>query len=209
MVNRTGYIYNRKTVDGTVDKKELWLHLPTSHLPFSRQKFTEKKNICKRTDILEIVFNTDWDISLRFNSNRQIVLWICPCMNLSTTDPQSESLRAGRWRKLEVHSIWGIRVQWYCFSFRIQGGFFRGQPAFLAENNNARVENNNQEGQNEAAPPPVQPAPRIPSATPDGHVDAARTNMNEENERPGAWAFTWTFFSSFFASLIPDQPNVI
>lgn len=34
-------------------------------------------------------------------------------------------------------------------------------------------------------------------------------NQNDDNERPGALAFTWTFFSSFFASLIPEQPHVL
>ncbi|XP_074097897.1 homocysteine-induced endoplasmic reticulum protein [Cotesia typhae] len=34
-------------------------------------------------------------------------------------------------------------------------------------------------------------------------------NQNEDNERPGALALTWTFFSSFFASLIPEQPHVL
>lgn len=90
-----------------------------------------------------------------------------------------------------------------------QGGFFRVQPILLGENNNARVDNNNQVLQNEAMGPqavPQQQNPQMPTPQPE-----ARTNANEENEeqRPGALAFTWTFFSSFFASLIPDQPNVI
>lgn len=90
-----------------------------------------------------------------------------------------------------------------------QGGFFRVQPILLAENNNGRVDNNNQVLQNEAAGPqivPQQQNAQVPTVQPE-----ARTNPNEENEeqRPGALAFTWTFFSSFFASLIPDQPNVI
>lgn len=90
-----------------------------------------------------------------------------------------------------------------------QGGFFRVQPILLGENNNGRVDNNNQVLQNEAMGPqpvPQQQNPQVPTPQPE-----ARTNANEENEeqRPGALAFTWTFFSSFFASLIPDQPNVI
>lgn len=72
------------------------------------------------------------------------------------------------------------------------------------------MDNNNQVLQNEAAGPqivPQQQNAQVPTVQP----EAARTNPNEENEeqRPGALAFTWTFFSSFFASLIPDQPNVI
>ncbi|CAL7945574.1 unnamed protein product [Xylocopa violacea] len=93
-----------------------------------------------------------------------------------------------------------------------QGGFFRVQPLPLPENNNGRVDrvdNNNQMLQNEAAgPQPViqQQNGQVPTVQAE-----ARTNANEEHEeeRPGALAFTWTFFSTFFASLIPDQPNVI
>ncbi|XP_011869572.1 PREDICTED: homocysteine-responsive endoplasmic reticulum-resident ubiquitin-like domain member 2 protein [Vollenhovia emeryi] len=90
-----------------------------------------------------------------------------------------------------------------------QGGFFRVQPILLAENNNGRADNNNQVLQNEVVGPqavPQQQNAQVPTVQPE-----ARTNANEENEeqRPGALAFTWTFFSSFFASLIPDQPNVI
>ena len=90
-----------------------------------------------------------------------------------------------------------------------QGGFFRIQPILLPENNNGRLDNNNQILQNEAVgPQPVQQQQNGQMPT----VQAeARTNANEEHEeeRPGALAFTWTFFSTFFASLIPDQPNVI
>lgn len=93
-----------------------------------------------------------------------------------------------------------------------QGGFFRVQPILIAENNNARVDrrdNNNQVLQNEAIGPqlvPQQPNDQVPTVQAE-----ARTNADEDNEeeRPGALAFTWTFFSTFFASLIPDQPNVI
>lgn len=90
-----------------------------------------------------------------------------------------------------------------------QGGFFRVQLYVLPANNNIRPGNNNQVLQNEGAEPQVVPAQQngqVPTVQPE-----ARINANEENEeeRPGAFAFTWTFFSSFFASLIPDQPNVI
>lgn len=93
--------------------------------------------------------------------------------------------------------------------YRYQGGFLRIQPILLPENNNGRVNNNNQALQNEAAgpqAPPQQQNGQVPTAQAE-----ARTNANEEDEeeRPGALAFTWTFFSTFFASLIPDQPNVI
>ncbi|XP_015179620.1 PREDICTED: homocysteine-responsive endoplasmic reticulum-resident ubiquitin-like domain member 2 protein [Polistes dominula] len=88
-----------------------------------------------------------------------------------------------------------------------QSGFFRVQAIILPENN-LRPDNNNQVLQNEGAAPQIVPAQQhgqVPTVQPE-----ARTNANDENEeRPGALAFTWTFFSSFFASLIPDQPNVI
>lgn len=105
--------------------------------------------------------------------------------------------------------VWKLLgVTWDIHS-RYQGGFFRVQPILLVENNNGRVDNNNQVLQNEVVGPqavPQQQNAQVPTVQPE-----ARTNANEENEeqRPGALAFTWTFFSSFFASLIPDQPNVI
>lgn len=93
--------------------------------------------------------------------------------------------------------------------YRYQSGFFRLEfIIYIPENNNARPDNNNQVLQNEGAAPQVVPAQQngqVATVQPE-----ARTNANGENEeRPGALAFTWTFFSSFFASLIPDQPNVI
>lgn len=96
--------------------------------------------------------------------------------------------------------------------FRFQGGFFRVQPILLPENNNGRgdrVDNNNQMLQNEAIGP--EPVPQQQNGQVPTVQAEARTNANEEHEeeRPGALAFTWTFFSTFFASLIPDQPNVI
>lgn len=88
-----------------------------------------------------------------------------------------------------------------------QGGFFRVQPVPLVENNNARPENNNQVAPNEAADQEgaQQEGQEIRTEAEE------RTTPNEENEtdRPGALAFTWSFLSSFFASLIPDQPNVL
>ncbi|XP_051171595.1 homocysteine-responsive endoplasmic reticulum-resident ubiquitin-like domain member 2 protein [Leptopilina boulardi] len=92
-------------------------------------------------------------------------------------------------------------------------GFFRVQPVLMPENNNARPEENNprpenNNPQNDEQQPGVQQD--------NGQEIRAETNertnlINEENEteRPGALAFTWSFFSSFFASLIPDQPNVL
>ncbi|XP_032680808.1 homocysteine-responsive endoplasmic reticulum-resident ubiquitin-like domain member 2 protein [Odontomachus brunneus] len=90
-----------------------------------------------------------------------------------------------------------------------QGGFFRERAILLAENNNGRADNNNQVLHNEVVGPqavPQQQNAQVPTV----QQPEPRTNANEnEEQRPGALAFTWTFFSSFFASLIPDQPNVI
>ncbi|XP_063995753.1 homocysteine-responsive endoplasmic reticulum-resident ubiquitin-like domain member 2 protein [Diachasmimorpha longicaudata] len=88
--------------------------------------------------------------------------------------------------------------------YLIQSGFFRGQPIF--PNDNGRAENDNN-ADNEAA----QPADSIhqrnqPPAAETPPQEQRATNPNEDNGRPGAWALTWTFFSSFFASLIPEQP---
>lgn len=73
----------------------------------------------------------------------------------------------------------------------------------LPENNNARPENNNPQNEEPVANQQENQETRAETEE--------RTNPNEENEtdRPGALAFTWSFFSSFFASLIPDQPNVL
>ncbi|XP_053987224.1 homocysteine-responsive endoplasmic reticulum-resident ubiquitin-like domain member 2 protein [Hylaeus volcanicus] len=91
-----------------------------------------------------------------------------------------------------------------------QIGFFRGHPIPLFDNDRVdRVDNNNQAWQNEAVGP--QPMQQQQNGQLPAVQAEARTNANEEHEeeRPGALAFTWTFFSTFFASLIPDQPNVI
>lgn len=93
-------------------------------------------------------------------------------------------------------------------------GFFRVQPVLLPENNNARPEENNPRPENNNAQNDEQIGVQQEGG---GNQETNRTvpderiNPNEENEteRPGALAFTWSFFSSFFASLIPDQPNVL
>lgn len=87
-----------------------------------------------------------------------------------------------------------------------QGGYFRVQPIVLYENNNGRADNNNQVLQNEAGGAQAVQQQNGQAATAEGRTNA---NDEQEEERPGALAFTWTFFSTFFASLIPDQPNVI
>lgn len=83
------------------------------------------------------------------------------------------------------------------------------QPILVAENNNIFLDNNNQGQQNEIVGPQQGIPPQNGQAAdvePEGRTDA---NDNNEEVRPGALGYTWTFFSSFFASLIPDQPNVI
>lgn len=88
-----------------------------------------------------------------------------------------------------------------------QRGFIRVQPV-VPENNNARAENNNQILQNEANG--ARGAGIQQNGQTQGGQTEARTNANSEieEERPGALAVTWTFFSSFFTSLIPDGPDV-
>ncbi|KAK0077834.1 hypothetical protein PV325_003396 [Microctonus aethiopoides] len=123
--------------------------------------------------------------------------------------------------------------------YLIQGGFFRGQQNYLADNNNARENNqvNDQvaapqaptaaaaaatttattsntisdsasQQQSTSQPPNSQPVNPDTTGGTTNHEERT-TNVNEDNERPGALALSWTFFSSFFASLIPEQPHVI
>lgn len=96
-----------------------------------------------------------------------------------------------------------------------QIGFFRVQapaaipqpappPAPVPENNNVvqagrdivRHGNVHQLGEEHAAP----------AAQRDGDSDTDE-RVAQEPERPSLLAITWTFFSSFFASLIPEQPG--
>ncbi|XP_049787355.1 homocysteine-responsive endoplasmic reticulum-resident ubiquitin-like domain member 2 protein [Schistocerca cancellata] len=96
-----------------------------------------------------------------------------------------------------------------------QIGFFRVQapaaipqpappPAPVPENNNVvhagrdivRHGNVHQLGEEAAAPAPQR----------DGDSDTDERAV-QEPERPSLLAITWTFFSSFFASLIPEQPG--
>lgn len=86
----------------------------------------------------------------------------------------------------------------------------RGEENNAQAENNVRPENNNPNQQNEAQGE-GQAAPAALAEQVTNAQGEARTNGNEENgtDRRGALAFTWMFFSSFFASLIPDQPNVM
>ncbi|KAJ9596965.1 hypothetical protein L9F63_011995 [Diploptera punctata] len=93
-----------------------------------------------------------------------------------------------------------------------QLGFFRAQQLqgarVVAENNNeamnARVvENNNIQNQDEAVA--AGGADRPPREEGSGGAEAP----DPEPDRPSLFALTWTFFTSFFASLIPEQPGAL
>jgi hypothetical protein len=83
----------------------------------------------------------------------------------------------------------------------------------VAENNNeainARVvENNNLQNQNDGlggapAGAEVQGQQRLP------REDSGAEEPDPEPDRPSLFALTWTFFTSFFASLIPEQPGAL
>ena len=100
--------------------------------------------------------------------------------------------------------------------FRYQLGFFRAQQLqaarLVAENNNeavnARVaENNNIQNQNEEV--------GAAAAVGGGGGERPREEgsgaeaPDPEPDRPSLFALTWTFFTSFFASLIPEQPGAL
>ena len=90
-------------------------------------------------------------------------------------------------------------------------GFFRAQQLqaarLAAENNNeavnARVvENNNVQNQNEGAGAGAGDRPTREEGS-------AAEAPDPEPDRPSLFALTWTFFTSFFASLIPEQPGAL
>ncbi|PNF21816.1 Homocysteine-responsive endoplasmic reticulum-resident ubiquitin-like domain member 2 protein [Cryptotermes secundus] len=97
-----------------------------------------------------------------------------------------------------------------------QLGFFRAQQLqaarIVAENNNEAVdergvvENNNLQNQNEGmgARAEVQGQQRLPREEGSGAEEP-----DPEPDRPSVFAITWTIFTSFFASLIPEQPGAL
>lgn len=113
--------------------------------------------------------------------------------------------------------------------YLIQGGFLRIPPLFLGENNNGVIENNNnnniinnnnnnnnnqQQQENNVGQVPVGQEQRqdVQSQQTNNELQVQtdqQTNVVRDNERPNALAFAWTFFSTFFTSLIPEQPPVI
>lgn len=107
----------------------------------------------------------------------------------------------------------------YLFYFRYKARFFRTYLLF-ADNNHPRGENNNQVLANDNnnpepdRPEVIERRARIEEANNDTNESdnpvATQTNNNEnEVQRPGLLSFTWIFFSSFFASLIPDVADVV
>jgi hypothetical protein len=111
--------------------------------------------------------------------------------------------------------------------FSYQLGFFRAQQLqaarVVAENNNeavnARVvvENNNLQNQNEGMGAGAGAGGA--GAAAGAEVQGQQRHLREEGsgaeepdpepDRPSLFALTWTFFTSFFASLIPEQPGAI
>lgn len=100
-----------------------------------------------------------------------------------------------------------------CFVSRYQIGLFRiqqPQPIVIQavpENNNAAEEANvrmlnNNVHLNEPVVDEVGPA-----QMPDSGVEPEE--QRQEQERPTLFAVTWTFVTSFFASLIPEEPGAI
>lgn len=97
-----------------------------------------------------------------------------------------------------------------------QLGFFRAQQLqaarIVAENNNEAVderivvENNNFQNLDEGigAGAEVQGQQRLPREEGSGAEEP-----DPEPDRPSVFAITWTVFTSFFASLIPEQPGAL
>ena len=79
-------------------------------------------------------------------------------------------------------------------------------PMLLADNNNANIDNYNEIPENENHVP-VERA--FQNQQENQNEPFIRTHRINDEGRPGALAFTWIFFSSFFASLVPDQPNIV
>jgi hypothetical protein len=97
-----------------------------------------------------------------------------------------------------------------------QLGFFRAQQLqaarIVAENNNEAVderivvENNNFQNLDEGleAGAEEQGQQRLPE-----EEDSGAEEPDPEPDRPSVFALTWTVFTSFFASLIPEQPGAL
>jgi len=100
-----------------------------------------------------------------------------------------------------------------------QVGFFRLQQLHAAEvvveNNNegvdARVvvENNNLQNQNEGMGAAAAGAEVQGQQRPRREGDSGAEEPDPELDRPSLFSLTWTFLTSFFASLIPEQPGAL
>lgn len=79
-----------------------------------------------------------------------------------------------------------------------------------ALNNNIAAENNNLvEGEGAAAGVEVQEQPLMEDMAPQMAAPAPAAAAAQVVERPSLLALTWTFFSSFFSSLIPENQNAV
>lgn len=99
-------------------------------------------------------------------------------------------------------------------------GFFRPLDDFVqvAENNNdparvdaaaAAINGNNDNNNNHQPADGAGGNEEVPQNNPDGAVPTVPPAAPPVPDRPSLLALTWTFFTSFFASLIPEQPGVI
>lgn len=72
------------------------------------------------------------------------------------------------------------------------------------------VENQEQQQQQQQQPPPPPQQQPLPNDDGDVGVGTDRAVENEElHVRPSILALSWTFLTTFFTSLIPEQPQVI
>lgn len=92
-----------------------------------------------------------------------------------------------------------------------QVGFFRLNPLQGLENNNEVLNNNVPPENNNVMPQGEAPEAAAPERR---EENAPQNNQNQENgaeppERPSFIAITWTFVTSFFASMIPETQNAL
>ncbi|PSN45584.1 hypothetical protein C0J52_15080 [Blattella germanica] len=131
-----------------------------------------------------------------------------PYASTSRYDPNNMSQQMAWMQQAYAHYVTQY-MQMY------QLGFFRAQQIqaarIVGENNNeavdARVvENNNVQNQNEGVGAAgVGAGAERPAREEGSGVEAP----DPEPDRPSLFALTWTFFTSFFASLIPEQPGAL
>lgn len=98
-------------------------------------------------------------------------------------------------------------------------GFFRLQQLraveIIVENINddvggrVVVENNNLQNQNEGMGAAAAGAEVEGQQRPRREGDSGAEEPDPELDRPSLFSLTWTFLTSFFASLIPEQPGAL